>query len=80
MGITYNIDYQEGATIVTNPTNKTGKWGQIMCLSNCSGVVVEDQNLTPDSEPWGDQEFTKGSIVIGLFTKITLFGKVVLYA
>ena len=80
MGSTYNIDYQKGATIVENPVDLEGKWGQLMCLSNCTGVDVDDQALTVGSLQWGDNEFIKGAIIVGLFTRVTFTGRVVLYA
>jgi len=80
MGSTYNIDYQKKAKIITNPVNEKGIYGQILCLTNCSGVNIIDQNLTDDSEQWSDNEFVKGAIIVGLFKEITLTGRVVLYA
>ena len=74
-----NIDYEENATIVTNPVALKGKWRQLMCLSNCTGVTVVDKNLTAISEQWSDDEFVKTAILVGNFTEITLTGKVVLY-
>ena len=75
-----NVDYQQSATIKTNPTNYTGAWGQILCLSDCTVTEVIDTNLTNGSEQWTSNEFVKGAIIVGRFTSVTLTGKVVLYA
>ncbi len=75
-----NVDYLQGVTIVTNPTNMKGKWTAIECLDTLTGVVVVDNNRTTDSEPWTDSEFTFRVIRIGKFTEITCVGKVALYA
>ena len=74
-----NVDYEQGALIVTNPTNITGQYRQILCLTDCIGVTITDENLLQGSEAWSDAEFIKGAIIVGRFTDITLTGKVVIY-
>ena len=78
-----NVDFLQSATIVTDPINlkkENGYWTQILCLSNCTGVVLDDLNLTASSELWSDAEFIKTAIIVGKFKEVTLTGKVVLYA
>ncbi len=80
-----NIDFIEEATIVTDPLSLKGNWTQILCLTDCTGVDITDENLKPlpdgtPSELWSDAEFLKTAIIVGRFKKITLTGKVVLYA
>jgi len=78
-----NVDFLQSATIITNPTNlkkDNGYWTQILCLTDCTGVTIADNNLTTGSEQWTDSEFTRTAIIVGKFTEITLTGKVVLYA
>ena len=78
-----NVDFLQSATIVTNPTNlkkAIGVWTQILCLTDCTGVTVVDNNLTATSEEWTDAEFLKTAIIVGKFEEVTLTGKVVLYA
>jgi hypothetical protein len=75
-----NVDNLQSSEIRTNPTNLKGEWTQILCLTNCTGVVIDDTNLITGSELWSDAEFIKTSIITGLFKEVTLVGKVVLYA
>ncbi len=75
-----NVDNLQSATIVTNPTNLKGRWTQIFCLTQLTGVTVDDRNLTDGSESWTDAEFKETAIIVGKFREITCVGKVVLYA
>ena len=75
-----NVDFLQSAQIITDPTNLKGEWTQILCLTDCTGVTVVDNNLIPTSEAWSDSEFVRTAIVVGLFKEVTLTGKVVLYA
>ena len=75
-----NKDFIESATIITDPANLKGNWTQILCLTDCTGVTVIDNNLTADSEAWTDAEFARTAIIVGRFQEVTLTGKVVLYA
>lgn len=80
-----NVDFIQTATIITNPANVVGEWTQILCLTDCTGVTVVDNNLKPlangtPTEQWTDAEFLKTAIIVGRFTEVTLTGKVVLYA
>lgn len=72
-------DFLQTATIVTDPVAREGEWSQILALTNLVEVSVEDDNLTADSEQWTDDEFLKGSRMIGRFREVTFKGKAVLY-
>ncbi len=74
-----NVDCLQTAMIITNPVDYVGQWTQLECITTLTGVTVQDDNLTPDSEAEPESVYLKGAKRIGKFKSITCIGTVKLY-